>query len=106
MDKIDMRDWIAQIEAVIDVKLKKWRKILKVENGEAVQMAWQWEQTRISMNVFWENKKELVIFNYTSPRTDHDYRWHDLNEKTFNRIIDRVGNLAQVTMHPPIDSMD
>jgi len=106
MDKIDMRDWIASLEEIIDNKLKKWRKSPKVENGEAVQFAWQWEQTRISMNVFWEDHKETVNLSYTSPRADHFFRWHGLTDGTFNNIMDRVGNLAQVTMYPTIIPMD
>lgn len=106
MNKVDMREWIASLEEVIDNKMKKWRKIPKVENGESVQLAWQWEQTRISMNIFWEEKKEIVHMSYTSPRTDHDYRWHGLTDSTFNKIMDRVGNLAQVTMYPTIDPTD
>lgn len=101
-----MREWLCSLEQIIDNKLKKWRKIPKVENGESVQFAWQWDQTRIGMNIFWEDHKELVSLSYTSPRIDHDYRWHGLSDQTFNRIMDRVGNLAQVTMHPPIDPLD
>lgn len=106
MDKIDMREWVASLEEIIDNKLNKWRKIPKVENGEAVQLAWQWEQTRLSMNIFWEDHKEGVNVEYTSPRTDHSFRWHGLNDKTFNKIMDRTGNLAQTTMYPAIDSLD
>lgn len=106
MDKFGMREWVASLEEVVDNKLKKWRKIPKVENGESVQLAWQWEQTRISMNVFWEDHKETVNLFYTSPRIDHSYRWHALSDQTFNRIMDRVGNLAQVTMYPTIDSLE
>src|SRR5580693_113568 len=106
MDKIDMRDWIVSLETVADNKLVKWRKIPKVENGEAVQLAWQWDQTRIALNVFWEDGKELVNMQYTSPRISHTYSWHGLGDRTFNKVMDRLGNLAQITMHPPIDPMD
>lgn len=98
-----MREWVCSLEEVIDNKLTKWRKIPKVENGESVQLAWQWEQTRIFMNVFWEDDKECMHLEYSSPRTDHSYRWHGLDDRTFNKTMDRVGNLAQVTMHPAID---
>ena len=74
MNKTDMREWISSLEEIIDNKLTKWRKIPKVENGEAVQFAWQWDQTRIAMIVFWEDHKEIVLLLYTSPRTDHSYR--------------------------------
>lgn len=100
MDKIGMREWVASLEEIIDNKLKKWRKVPKVENGESVQLAWQWEQTRLSLNVFWEDHKEGVNLSYTSPRTDHSYRWNGLTDGTFNRIMDRAGNLAQVAMYP------
>lgn len=103
MQKIEMREWVAQLEAIIDAKLIKWRKVPKVENGESLQLAWQWEQTRLSMFIFWEDQKELVTFFFSSPRIDHSFRWHGLNDKTFDKIMDRVGNLAQVTMYPPMD---
>lgn len=106
MDKIGMREWVSDFESVVDTKLKKWRKIPKVENGEAVQLAWQWEQTRIVINIFWEDNKELIRMEYTTPRLHHNYNWHGLNDKSFDKAMDRVGNLAQVTMHPPIGSQD
>lgn len=101
-----MREWVATLEEMIDLKLKKWRKIPKVENGEAVQLAWQWEQTRLSLNLFWEDGKEIAILGYSSPRIDHMFKWHGLNKTTFNRLQDRIGNLAMTTMHPPIDPED
>lgn len=106
MDKISMRDWVASLEEVIDNKLKKWRKENKIENGESVQLRWQFEQTHIHLDIFWEDKKESVNFKYMSPRIDHSYQWDGLTDKTFNRIMDRVGNLAQVTMYPPIDALE
>ena len=106
MDKADMREWICSLETVIDNKLKKWRKGLKVENGEAVQLHWQWEQTHLQINIFWEHSKETVKLKYASPRGDFGFFWHGLNDKTFNKVMDRVGNLAQVTMYPPQDTMD
>lgn len=98
-----MRDWVATLEGFIDGKLFKWRKIPKVENGASVQLAWQWEQTRISMNIFWKDGMELAVFSFTSPLIDHVYRLFGLTDKTFDKIMDRVGNLAQVTMYPLID---
>lgn len=106
MDKIDMREWVASLEEVIDHKLQKWKKSNRMENGEAVQLRWQWEQTHMSLNIFWEDQKEMVNLEYASPRISHSYQWHGLDNKTFNRVMDRVGNLAQVTMTPPIDPMD
>lgn len=103
MQKINMREWVALLEEMIDNKLKKWRKIPKVENGEAIQLAWQWEQTRMGMNIFWEDHQEQVVFFYMSPRADHFYRWSSLDTKTFNKVMDRIGNLAQMTMYPISD---
>lgn len=105
MDKLAMREWVSSLEEVIDNKLRKWRKEPKIENGEAVQLAWQYEQTHIQLDVFWEDKKETVNMQYLSPRIDHSYQWHGLDDRTFNKVMDRVGNLAQVTMHPPIDPL-
>lgn len=101
-----MRDWVTSIEEVIDNKLKKWRKVPKVENGEAVQLAWQWEQVRLSINIFWEDQKEMVVLSYCSPRTDHTYRWHGLSDGTFNNVMDRTGNLAQTAMYPTINALE
>ena len=106
MDKIDMREWVCSLEEIVNNKLKKWRKTPKVENGESVQLAWQWEQTRMTINIFWENDKETVNLEFSSPRIDHSYQWHGLSDKTLNKVMDRIGNLAQTTMHPPIDPDD
>jgi hypothetical protein len=101
-----MREWVSQLEAVIDKKLKLWRKDNKIENGEAVQLSWQYEQTHIHFNIFWEDKKETIKLQYLNPRGDHAFLWHGLDDKTIDMIHDRIGNLAQITMHPPIRPAD
>jgi hypothetical protein len=106
MEKIDMREWVAALEDVVDNKLNKWKKEPKMENGEAVQLRWTWEQTHIHIDIFWMDGHESLNLQYLSPRIDHHYRWHGLDDRSFNNVMDRVGNLAQVTMHPPIDYMD
>ncbi len=98
-----MRDWIASLEEACDAKLKKWKKEGKIENGEAIQMRWQFEQSHIILDIFWEDRKETIHFQYISPRASHRFEWHGLNERSFNKVMDRVGNLAQVTMYPPVD---
>lgn len=106
MNKIEMREWVAALEGFLDNKLKKWRKGSRIENGEAVQLHWQYEQTHFHLDIFWEDKKETVRLRYISPRVEHSYHWHGLDDKTIDKITDRVGNLAQVTMHPPISPLD
>lgn len=103
MEKYEAREWIASLEEMADNKLKKWRKENKIENGEAIQLHWQYEQSHIMLDIFWEDKKELVILSYLNPRSNHSYTWHGLGNKTFNKLQDRIGHLALVTMHPPID---
>lgn len=106
MDKLAMREWVASLEHHIDVRLKKWKKEPRIENGEAVQLRWQFEQTHVLLDIFWEDKHENAHLQYLSPRIDHSFRWHGLDGRTLNKIMDRIGNLAQVTMHPPIDPSD
>jgi len=106
MDKFQMREWIASIESAIDRKLAKWKKCQRIENGEAIQLGWQFEQTHFILDVFWEDQKETVQLNFFGPRVNQRFNWHGLDDKTFNKIVDRVGNLAQVTMHPPVDPTD
>lgn len=103
MDKIGMREWVALLEEVTDKKLKKWKKETKIENGEAVQVEWQFEQTHIILDIFWEDAKEAVHVHYIAPRASHRFTWHGLSDETFNKVMDRIGNLAQMTMHPAIE---
>lgn len=103
MKKYDIREWIALLEAAVDKKLEKWKKEQKIENGEAVQLRWQFEQSHIMIDVFGDDNKEAIHFQYSSPRVSHRFEWDGLTDKTFNRVMDRVGNLAQITMHPVID---
>ena len=107
MDKINMREWIASLESVIDNKLQqKWKKESRIENGEVVQIEWQFEQTHILMDIFWHDKEEMVHMQYFGPRARHSFTWHGLSDHTFNKIMDRVGNLAQLTMYPLIERHD
>lgn len=101
-----MREWVAALEGIVDNKLTKWKKESRIENGEAVQVEWQFNQTHILLDIFWEDTKETVRMKYVSPRVDQTFNWHGLSDKTFNKIMDRVGNLAQITMYPLEDYMD
>jgi hypothetical protein len=106
MNKGDMREWVSALEEVVDNKLTKWRKETRIENGEMVQIEWQFEQTHIILNIFWEDHKELVQVHYLGPHADHRFTWNGLSDKTFNKVMDRIGNLAQITQTPPIDPTD
>src|SRR5882757_5321535 len=98
MDKIDMREWVSSLEVMIDNKLNKWKKESRIENGEAVQVEWQFNLTHIILDIFWEDGKEAAHLQFHSPRSSFRYEWAGLNNKTFNKVMDRVGNLAQVAM--------
>lgn len=103
MNKIEMRDWVSSLEEIIDNKLKKWKKESKIENGRVVQVEWQFELTHIIIDIFWFDNEELIRLKYFSPTYDHHYTWHGLSNQTFNKIQDRIGNLAQMTMYPTLD---
>ncbi len=100
MEKHEMREWVASLEEVIDNKLKLWKKESRIENGECVQVEWQFEQTHVIMDIFWDDHKEFINLMYLAPRAKHSYMWHGLTDKTFNKVMDRIGNLAQMTMYP------
>ena len=106
MNKIDMREWTSALEEMIDNKLSKWIKRNPIQNGESILLGWQFEQTCMSLFVFWEDGKESVNLQCIGPRVSHSYFWNGLTDKTFNQVADRVGNLAQIVMHPPIDPLD
>lgn len=106
MEKIPMREWVASLEEVVDNKLIKWRKGNPVENPEAVSLQWQFEQSLMIITITWNDRQETVIFHCVGPTTCHRYIYFGLTNKTFNKICDRVGNLAQIIMHPPIDPLD
>lgn len=101
-----MREWVAALEEVIDNKLKLWAKGNKIENGEAVELYYRFEQNTMGVFVFWHDNEEMVTLKCMGPRVTHSYHWNNLNNRTFNKVMDRVGNLAQMIMHPPIDPTD
>lgn len=100
MDKFKFKEWSDSLEVSLDRKLLKWVKGPKIENGEAVHFGWQFEQTHIFLDIFWQDHQESVHFTYVNPRTTQRYEWNKLDDNVIDRIMDRVGNLAQVTMHP------
>lgn len=106
MEKFAMREWVSALEEILDNKLRKWRKDNKIENGEVVQMRWQFEQMHFHMDVFWKDKAERIHLRFMSPRADYTFTWDELSDRTFNKVMDRVGNIAQSAMYPPIDPMD
>lgn len=100
MDRHGFKEWVVTLEAAIDKRLAKWLKGNTIENGEAVHFGWQFEQTHMLLDIFWEDGKEAVHFTYINPRTTQRFEWHKLDKHVIDRIMDRVGNLAQATMHP------
>jgi len=100
MNKHGAREWVSTLEKIIDTKLRKWTKGNKIENGEAVQLRWQFEQTHIILDVFWEDHKEALHLAYLNPRSSHRFEWHGLSDNSLNKVMDRIGNMAQVTMYP------
>jgi hypothetical protein len=103
MEKHQAREWVASLEGLLDHKLKKWLKENPCSNGEVIQLRWTFEQTHIHLDIFWEDQKETISLHYLSPRGNHDFLWHGLDDKVISKISDRIGNLAQITMHPAID---
>lgn len=99
MDKIAMRGWVASLEEVIDNKLSKWVKHPKMENGEVVLLFWQFELTLMFLYIFWQDQKETVKFKYVSSRINHEHDWAGLDNSTFNNVMDRMGNYAQIAMY-------
>jgi hypothetical protein len=106
MDKITMREWVSSLETVCDNRLRKWKKFNIVQNGGSVNLQWQFEETLIIINITWNDKRESVTFHCIGPQACHRYVFDGLTDKTFNKVCDRVGNLAQVIMHPPIYPLD
>ncbi len=106
MDKASMREWVISLETMVGNKLSKWDKHRKWENGEAVHLMWQWEGTITKLDIFWEDAKEVVRLKFMGPREDHDFMYDGLTDKTFNKVQDRIGNLAMSVMHPAIDPLD
>lgn len=100
MEKFSFKEWATVLGAAIDKKLAKWLKGPRIENGEAFHFGWQFEQTHMFLDIFWEDGKEAVHFTYVGPRATQRFEWHKLDKNVINRIMDKVGNLAQVTMHP------
>lgn len=91
-------DWTIELEEMVDTKLKKWKKDDPVRSVQSVQYRWQFHQTHILLDVF----KDVLHFTYHNPRAHQRFEWYGLTDETFDRVQDKVGNLAQITMHPPI----
>ncbi len=106
MTKIEMRDWVSSLEGMVDKNLQKWDKHKKWENGENVQLLYQWEQTLIKIDIFWDDKKEMVRLRYIGPRPNHDLWFSGLNNKTFREVQHYTAHWTMALFHPPIDPED
>jgi len=98
MDKLSMRVYLSDLETRIDTMLKKWKKESRIENGEAVQVEWQFEQAHVIIDVFWEDLGERIILHCFSPRFSMKQDWAGLNAQTAVKVMDRVGNFVQIAM--------
>ena len=96
MDKQTMREYVAAAETRIDDRLNKWKKISRIENGDVVQIEWQFEQSRIMLNIFWYDADEHVSITCSSPSITWQHTWNNLDPMTMTKVMDRIGNFAQI----------
>lgn len=90
-----MREYLAGLEARIEKSLKLWKKTTKIENGEVCQLAYQFEQAHIFIDVFWLDGDEGINVECRSPRLHQKHEWSGLTEDTADRVMDLIGNYAQ-----------
>jgi hypothetical protein len=64
-----------------------------------VHLSWQFEQTLMIVDIFWEDGDEGVNLQVLHPRHRHQFEWSGLTPETIDHVCDRVGNLAQVIMY-------
>jgi len=96
MTKLEMREYVAELETRIDLRLKKWKKESRIENGEAVQVEWQYEQSHIILDFFWHDGEERMNLYCISPRNQRRGGWDNISKKTETAIMDIIGNFAQI----------
>lgn len=98
MDKFQMRDYLIDLETQIDSMLKKWKKD-KIENGKVVQLTYKFEIANIILDVFWTDGHERVKLECRCANRLTEDDWEGLTDKTFDNVLDRVGNFAMVFMN-------
>lgn len=96
MNKQDMREWVAELESRIDKSLKKWKKLSRIENGRVVQLQWQFELAHIIMDVYWHDNDEHIELECKCARLNWNHEFEGLTDKTMDRVMDRIGNFAQI----------
>lgn len=96
MEKLAMREKIAELETRADTSLWKWKKSSRIENGEVVQIAWQFEQAHVILDMFWHDDDEHVNLECRTPRMHSMHEWKGFSESVYDNVMDRIGNFAQV----------
>lgn len=104
MNKVDIKDWVASLEAMIDKKLAKWDKHRRWENGgDPIHFMWQWEHVIIKLDVFVMECQQGIRLRYIGPCIYEDQVLHGLTKKTFRQAEHYAAHWDILTMHPPID---
>jgi len=100
MNKLEMREYLAELETDLERMLKKWKKESRIENGEAVQVEWQFQQSHIIVDVFWHDKEERINVYCINPHHRiREGRWRGLTRETGRKVMDMAGNFAQIVMN-------
>jgi hypothetical protein len=93
-----MREYLAELETVVDRMLKRWKKETRIENGKAVHLEWQFEQSHIIINVFWQENEHIYVICLNPHMTPRQRDWMGLTKKTEKQVMDLIGNFAQIVM--------
>ena len=94
-----MREYIASLETRVDTALKKWKKASRIENGEVVQIEWQFEQALVIIDVFWHDGDEHVLLECRTPRVHSTHEWKGLTDMTVSNVVDRINNFSAVAQN-------
>ena len=93
---------MSDLEDRIDKSLKKWKKFTRIEDKNLAQFEWQFGLARVIVDCFWGTNERIKLECHCS-RIDWKHEWDGLTGKTAQKVMDRIGNFAQIVASTPDD---
>lgn len=67
MEKYAARDYVSEIEERLAITLRRWKALPKILNGRIIQLNYQFEQSHIIVNIWWQDGHEIIILYMIDP---------------------------------------